>query len=108
MHPTGPLFRSPRGRAWLPPNLARTWQLVLSKKAVQDYLSSNGINPATVQPYNYRHTWLSNWVDDGRSLAIAAELCGTSANMIERVYGHPDADRMETHCRDFHAARYGQ
>jgi integrase len=42
--------------------------------------------------YSYRHTFATRWLLAGGSVKILADLLGTSLKMIERHYGHLDAD----------------
>jgi integrase len=104
-HPTGPLFRTPRGKAWTQTNLTKQWYRLLDAQAVADHMRDKGIKREDVTPYCYRHTFISDWMDAGRSAYECAELCGTSVKMIERVYGHSDARKIHQHYRDFLAGR---
>jgi integrase len=104
-YPTGPLFRTPRGLPWKGGNLSATWEHVLNRKEVKAYLAEHNIDRATIIPYNYRHTFISDWIDQGRSIHVCARLTGTSVAMIEKVYGHPDDERMRDAYLTFLAAR---
>ncbi|MNW17986.1 hypothetical protein D3C71_2173630 [compost metagenome] len=43
-------------------------------------------------PYSYRHTFATRWLLAGGSIKVLADLLGNSVRMIERHYGHLDAD----------------
>jgi integrase len=80
-HPTGPLFASRLGNRW---TNASVYQAL---KRVRSRLGLTGKCIA----YSYRHTFATNWLLDGGSIKVLAELLGNSVAMIEKHYGHLDA-----------------
>ncbi len=102
-HPTGRVFRTPRRHDWNQPNRGEAWRCLLKAKPVAAYIKHHGLNPRHIIPYSFRHTFISQWIDDGRSIKIVADLCGTSVAMIEKHYGHPDEGRLEAMYLDFMA-----
>ena len=42
--------------------------------------------------YSYRHTFATDWLLDGGSIKVLADLMGNSVAMIEKHYGHLDVD----------------
>lgn len=89
-----------------------TWQKRFNKVRehpdVVKWLAENKRNAATVIPYGFRHSFLSEWVERGGNVYIAAQLTGTSVSMIEKTYGHPDAERMAEFYHDFLSKRSPQ
>lgn len=81
--PTGYLFANRDGNQWT--NSA----VYLMLKRLRKKLNLAGKMIA----YSYRHTFATNWLKDGGSIKILAELMGNSVAMIEKHYGHLDADR---------------
>ena len=53
------------------------------------------ITPAPTA-YGFRHSYATDWLLDGGSIKVLADLIGTSVSMIERHYGHlmVDKDRV--------------
>lgn len=100
-HPRGPLFPTKRGKPWTNQNRNDSFSKLLDVAEVREYLDANGIDPMTVVPYSFRHSWISEWVESGRSTQVAADLVGTSIAMIEKYYSRPDADKMGAMYRDF-------
>ncbi|MBX3419913.1 MAG: tyrosine-type recombinase/integrase [Pirellulaceae bacterium] len=83
-HAKGPLFRNTRGGAW-------------TKDSVSGQIRRLRTNlglPSTVVAYSYRHTFATNGLLKGLSIAEVAELLGHSdVTMVSRVYGHLDKHR---------------
>jgi integrase len=77
-HPTsgGLLFRNTIGRRW-------------TNGSVSVALKRLGTHAIA---YSYRHTFATRWLLNGGSIKVLADLIGTSIAMIERHYGHLDAD----------------
>jgi integrase len=94
-HPRGHIFRTQKGSSWGPHNRANAFDVLLKKEAVAAYLSANKIKSEHVVAYSFRHTWISEWIDSGRSIKLCADLCGTSVLQIERVYGHVDEQNLQ-------------
>ncbi len=93
-HPTGTLFRTPRGKKWSPTSIANNWHRLLKRKAVADYCKEQGIDRKTLKMYNFRHSFLTNWIERAGDIYTVAQLCGTSVKMVEKRYGHPDVNRL--------------
>lgn len=80
-HPSGPLFRNTKGRAWTKDNLA----LALRRTRKRAKL------PESVVAYAYRHTFATDALKAGLPLAEVAELLGhKDVRMVSEVYGHLD------------------
>jgi integrase len=99
--PKGKLFRTSRGAEWTRQNRFDNWRTLLQKQPVAAYIREQGLKRKHLVPYCLRHTWISEWIDAGRSIKVAADLCGTSVAMIEKHYGHPDEGRLETMYLEF-------
>lgn len=84
--PEGPLFRSRHDRRWC--------QEAMSVN-LRWYAKRLGIKPAPTA-YGFRHTYATDWLLNGGSIKVLADLIGTSVTMIERHYGHlmVDKDRV--------------
>lgn len=95
-HPEGPIFRTLRKDPWTPQNVANKWRrwLLLRPKVVA-YMDEHGIDPKQMRTYNFRHSAISKWLDDGGDIYVASQLFGTSVKMIERRYGHPNIERLQ-------------
>jgi integrase len=96
-YPTGPLFRNSRGKPYTPEH--RQWHLPVLREsvAVKRWMEAHGFAPRCLTYYSFRHTFITNWVASGRSIKICADLCGTSAAMIEKHYSHADGNRERMH-----------
>lgn len=75
---SGPLFRGRRGS--LTVNAIRC-RIRILRQQLDDL-------PAGTVAYAYRHTYITEALENDKSVATVAELVGTSASMIEKVYGH--------------------
>ncbi len=93
-HPTGVLFRTPRGAKWSLTSVSNKWSWLLRRPKVIAYCHEHGIEPTSLKPYYFRHSFLSRWVEDGGDIYIVAQLCGTSVKMVEKRYGHPHIDKL--------------
>ena len=60
------------------------------------------ISTADLKMYNFRHTFISDYIDTTGDIWGCARLCGTSVAMIERRYGHPDDDLVHAKLRDYY------
>ncbi|MGL6076779.1 MAG: tyrosine-type recombinase/integrase [Fimbriiglobus sp.] len=87
-HPTGPIFRTSRKSMWV--------QEAMSVN-LRWYAKKLGITPAPTA-YGFRHTYATDWLLNGGSIKVLADLIGTSVSMIERHYGHlmVDKERVRT------------
>lgn len=78
---SGPLFRNSKGKAWNSNSIAR--RMIGLRKRLK--------LPADAVAYSYRHTFITAALQNGVSLATAAELAGHSdLKMIAKHYGHLD------------------
>ena len=61
------------------------------------YANKLAIKPAPTA-YGFRHSYATDWLLNGGSIKVLADLIGTSVTMIERHYGHlmVDKDRVRT------------
>ena len=82
-YPTGPLFRNRDGRPWT------NSSVYLMLKRLRTKLN---LTAGKMIAYSYRHTFATNWLLDGGSIKVLADLMGNSVTMIERHYGHLDVD----------------
>lgn len=80
--PTAPLFAQAAGRAWNKDD----W-----KRPIKDAAASAELGPATTA-YALRHSAITDLETGGLDLLTVAQLSGTSVMMIERHYGHLQAD----------------
>lgn len=93
--PEGPIFRTLRGDPWSPQNVTQKWRhWLLKRPKVIAYLDQHGIDPKQMRTYNFRHSAISKWLDDGGDIYVASQLFGTSVKMIEKRYGHPNIERL--------------
>jgi integrase len=87
-HPEGCVFRSRHNSRWT--------QEAVSVN-LRWYAKRLGIKPAPTA-YSMRHSFATDWLLNGGSIKVLADLIGTSVSMIERHYGHlmVDKDRMRS------------
>lgn len=104
--PTGPIFRSNRGLPWTSDSLSWQWRRLLGRPAVAEYLHDKRIQRESLKPYNYRHTWITRYVQQTRDVWGAAKICGTSVKMIEERYCHFDADVLAETYAEFMKANH--
>jgi integrase len=76
--PAAPLFARANGRAWD----KETWAYPIANAA-----KAAGL-PVGVTAYTLRHSTITDLVTAGLPLLTVAQISGTSAEMIERHYGH--------------------
>lgn len=96
-----PLFPTNRGLRYTQQNFDRQWRELLGTKRVREYMKEHGVQAESLKPYNYRHTWISDFLDDTGNIYVCAKMTGTSVAMIEKTYGHPDDDLMYQRYADF-------
>lgn len=80
--PTAPLFMRANGSRWNKDN----WKQPIGKAVVAAGL------PANATAYTLRHSTITDLVAAGLPLLTIAQISGTSAEMIERHYGHLVSD----------------
>ena len=80
--PTAPLFMRANGKAWD----KNSWKLPISAA-----VEASGL-PSDATAYTLRHSTITDLVTAGLPLLIIAQISGTSAEMIERHYGHLTSD----------------
>lgn len=87
-HPEGPIFRSRHNDRW--------YQEAVSVN-LRWYAKKLDIKPAPTA-YSLRHTFATDWLLNGGSIKVLADLLGTSVSMLERHYSHlmVDKDRMHS------------
>lgn len=81
--PSAPLFTRTDGKRWD----KDAW-----KGPVKDAVIAAGL-PAGTTAYTLRHSTITDLVSNGLDLLTVAQLSGTSVSMIEKHYGHLQADR---------------
>ena len=74
----GPLFRNSRGKPWN----RNSVRCAINRIRVKSDLSVDMV------AYALRHRWITDALARGVSIAMVAEMCGTSAEMVARVYSH--------------------
>ena len=80
--PGAPLFMRGNGKAWD----KNSWKLPVTAA-----VASAGL-PADASAYTLRHSTITDLVSAGLPLLTIAQISGTSAEMIERHYGHLASD----------------
>ena len=80
--PTAPLFRRANGQPWD----KDSWKAPIKEAATAACL------PAGTSAYTLRHSTITDLVSAGLPLLTIAQISGTSAEMIERHYGHLTSD----------------
>jgi integrase len=80
--PGAPLFRRANGKAWD----KNSWKLPIAAAVVAAGL------PRGATAYTQRHSTITDLVSAGLPLLTIAQISGTSAEMIERHYGHLASD----------------
>lgn len=101
----GPVFMSPRKKAYGARNAFKQFERVMKKDEVVEYLREHEIKPETVTMYSFRHSWASDWLDSGRSIKVCADLMGTSVAMLTLVYHHPDEEKIHSHYNAYMAGK---
>jgi integrase len=82
--PKGPILRNSFGKPWTDKAVLERWRRL--RKALK--------LPASITPYSYRHTSITNMLLAGHPAALVAEVHGTSVDMIARFYGHLDGHKQ--------------
>jgi integrase len=82
-YPSGPLFRNRDARPWT------NSSVYLMLKRLRKKLR---LTEGKMIAYSYRHTFATDWLLDGGSIKVLADLMGNSVAMIEKHYGHLDVD----------------
>jgi integrase len=83
LHPDGPLLRNRDGRRWKDNAVGTALRRIRARLQL----------PGKMIAYSYRHSFATAFLLAGGSIKVLAELMGNSVTMIERHYGHLDADR---------------
>lgn len=83
-HPTGPLFRSPRGNPWTASLLANT---------IRNHATKVGLKGKFVA-YSARHSMATELLTAGRTAGEVAGALGNTAKVVERSYSHVTAERV--------------
>lgn len=80
--PGAPLFMRANGKAWD----KNSWKLPIAAAIASAHL------PSHASAYTLRHSTITDLVSAGLPLLTIAQISGTSAEMIERHYGHLASD----------------
>lgn len=80
--PSAPLFMRSNGKPWN----KNSWKIPIAAAVSQAHL------PAATSAYTLRHSTITDLVSAGLPLLTIAQISGTSAEMIERHYGHLASD----------------
>ncbi|WP_157369510.1 hypothetical protein [Zavarzinella formosa] len=67
----------------------------MKRPTVAASLGEQGIESDSLKMYNFRHSAISSFLDNGGDIYVASQLFGTSVKMIEKRYGHPNLERLE-------------
>lgn len=102
-YPTGPLFRTPRGKKWSLTSIANNWARLMKRPPIVAYCRKHDINPKSLKMYNFRHTLISDYLDATGDIYGIAQMCGTSVAMVSRRYGHPDVGKLHDAFLRYHA-----
>lgn len=78
-YPSGPLFRNSRGGAWT--RHAVNCAVIKARKKA-------GLGDDLMVAYAMRHQYITDGLARGVPIAVIAEMCGTSPEMIAKVYSH--------------------
>ena len=84
LRPTGRLYLNARGRPWT----ASAVRIALGKIA-------RTLGMPRLYQYMLRHTWITEALRSGLSVAVVAELAGHSAETALKIYGHLDQHSAE-------------
>lgn len=81
---------------WDHGSLQARMRRVRTRPVVAEWLEANPHEPKRFILYSWRHTYITNAIKRGVHLKVLADLCGTSAHMIECHYSHvvSDTDAM--------------
>lgn len=104
-NPSGPIFRTPRGAKWSLTSVSNKWGWLLKRPKVVAHCEKNRIPLAGLKVYNFRHTFITNWIERSGDIYTCAQICGTSVKMIEKRDGHPDVERVHEQYLTFMAGR---
>jgi len=102
-HQSGSLLRTPRGAKWSPTSLCNKWQWLLKRPKVIAFCKKHAVDMATLKVYNFRHSFITAWIERAGDIYTCAQICGTSVKMIEKRYGHPDVGRVHERYLSFMA-----
>jgi integrase len=78
-YPTGPLFRNMKGQPWNSDSM---------NCATRQARKKAGLDNNLAVAYAIRHQYITDALANGVPIAIVAEMTGTSAEMIAKVYSH--------------------
>ncbi len=99
---TGPLFGT-RGRhdKYRDVSVLRPWTHTHISQMFRNIRKRTGL--PNVIAYSFRHSFVTRWVTSGRSVAVLADLLGTSPTVIRDNYSHLFEDKaaLSAHVDDF-------
>jgi integrase/recombinase XerD len=91
--PTSAVFLTQRGNAI---DRTRVWQIV------KEVARRCGVEPHSVSPHVFRHSFATHLLDNGADLRVVQELLGHASVATTEVYTHVDRRRMKDQHRQFH------
>ncbi len=95
--PKGLIFRTPRDAGWLPSSIGNKWRWLVKRPSVVAYCKEHDIDPDSLKPYNFRHSWACNYLRHyRRHLRGGMMMLGTSVKMLADPvlpHGHGEAAR---------------
>lgn len=100
--PKGLIFRTPRGAGWLPTSIGNKWRWLVQRPRVVEHCREHDIDPDSLKPYNFRHSWACNYLDTTGDIFGAAMMLGTSVKMLQTRYFHMDMDRLHERFLAYH------
>jgi integrase len=107
-NPSGPLFRTGRGRR-LHKHLGRSGWTV--KEITNRFrVIRERLKMPRLTAYSYRHTFATAWLEQGRSVEILSELLGNSPLVIRHHYSHllSDTANLRNQLEDFKLLSAGE
>jgi integrase len=100
--PKGLIFRTPRDAGWLATSIGNKWRWLVQRPRVLAYCKEHDIDPGSLKPYNFRHSWACNYLDTTGDIFGAAMMLGTSVKMLQTRYFHMDMDKLHERFLAYH------
>ncbi len=72
------------------------------------YCREHDIDPDSLKPYNFRHSWACNYLDTTGDIFGAAMMLGTSVKMLQTRYFHMDMEKLHERYLAFMASQQPQ
>jgi len=104
-HPTGPLFRTPRGAKSGLLSISNKWTWLVKRPKVVAYCTEHGIFPRLLKPYFFRNSLISHYLDATGDICGIAQMYRTSVKMVSTRYGHLDVDKLHDSFLRYHGSK---